>query len=212
MQNQVRALTVMSGATHATLSQLIWGLDWASLPPIVLDDGVRMAAASIEASLEFMGDHYGAIFGDGADRFVTEPLTAAKRAFLERSDAFLFWHDGTPVGLLIGNPVDWSTYYWRTVAFLPAYRGRGLLAAALEETDRRLAAHGVARVEGETAPNNYAQLRLLLRLGYVVTGSTESDRFGSMLRLTKFLTPGPRETFERQFCRGAPMSRDSRSP
>lgn len=159
-----------------------------------------------------MGAHYGAIFGDSAGRFESEPLSVAKRAFLERSDAFLFWHEDRAVGLLMGNPVDWSTYYWRTVAFLPAYRGRGLLAAALEATDRHLAAHGVARVEGETAPNNYAQLRLLLRLGYVVTGSTESDRFGSMLRLTKFLAPGPRETFERQFCRGAPVSRDPAFP
>lgn len=195
-----------------TLTQRLWQLDWREHTPCRLDGDVRLEVASMETLLAFVRAQYADIFTMDAkdDRFLPDPMTPAKLRFLEASDRFVFLDGHRAAGVLVGQPVDWSTYYWRTVAFLPEYQGRGLLAAALERTDAVMREVGVERVEGEAAPTNYRQVRLLHRLGYCVTGSTNSERFGALLRLTKFLAPRGQETFTSRFCQGSyPTSRDS---
>lgn len=188
------------------LSTRILGIDWTDHLPLQIADGVTLTCASLDEAQEFASAHYAIIFGsDPQDqRFFVEPSTPAKARFLAESDRFLFREGDRAIGLLIGHPTDWSTYYWRSVAFLSEHQGRGLLAAALEHTDAVMGAAGVVRVEGDVAPNNYRQLRLLLRLGYSVTGSVNSERWGAMLRLTKHLTPEAEQIFTTQFCREAP--------
>lgn len=165
----------------------------------------------MDDALAFTKVNYARIFGmDPADqRFFVDAQTPARMRFLAASDRFLFREAGETIGLLIGNPVDWSTYYWRSVAFLPEHQGRGFLAAALEHTDAVMRAAGIVRVEGEAAPNNYKQVRLLLRLGYCVTGSVNSERWGTLLRLTKYLDTSAEDKFVTQFCRDAFPARSS---
>lgn len=186
-----------------SLSHDIFDLDWRAHLPLDLSGSVQLDIATFEESIAFMGAHYASIFGARPDdhRFFSEAQTAAKTRFLRRSDRFAFREGPQMVGLLVGHPVDWSTYYWRSVAFLPEHQGRGLLAAALDHTDVVLRDAGIVRVEGEAAPNNYRQVRLLLRLGYCVTGSINSERWGTMLRLTKYLAPEAEHYFRAQFCR-----------
>lgn len=187
-----------------TFSAGIFGLDWAASMPWDLDGGVRMVPASVDHVLAFVGDHYGAIFAqDTSDRrFLRDPMSPAKLRFLAQSDLLGFYDGDRMIGLLSGHPFDWSSYYWRSVAFLPEYQGRGLLKAALERADRVLREVGVERVEGEAAPTNQRQLRLLMSIGYCVTGSVNSERFGTMLKLTKFLSSEARVVFTTQFCSG----------
>ena len=188
---------------HGTSSQRLWGLAFGEHLPCDLGDGVELRAGTLDDVLAFTSAHYATIFHADADdtRFLPEQLNEAKRRFLEASDKLLFCEDDRVIGLLVGNPVDWSTYYWRTVAFLPEHQGRGLLAAALARTDELMRAAGIARIEGDAAPANYRQVRLLLRLGYCVTGSTNSERWGAMLRLTRFLDPEGHRVFTTQFCK-----------
>ena len=199
-----QARRTQSWSRRVPRSRVLWDLDWGAHLPIDIDDDVCLDVAELDEVFGFVGAHYASIFdaGDGDERFVAEPMNAAKRVFYEEADCFAFRHrhDGM-VGLLVGHPFDWSTYYWRTVAFVPEMQGRGLLSSALAHTDGVMGAAGVQRVEGEASPTNYRQVRLLHRLGYCVTGSHNSERFGSMLRLTKFLSEEAEETFERQFCR-----------
>jgi hypothetical protein len=186
-----------------SLSQRVLAIRWGDHAPFRLPEAVLMEPVTLEGALAFTRDHYTRIFGaiPNDSRFLSEPMTPAKARFLAESDRFAFRDGGEMIGLLVGNPVDWSTYYWRSVAFLPEHQGRGLLAAALEHTDAILRDAGVVRVEGEAAPTNYRQVRLLLRLGYCVTGTTNSERWGTMLRLTKFLRADAEERFATQFCR-----------
>jgi GNAT superfamily N-acetyltransferase len=186
-----------------TLSQRLWGLDFRAHLPWTLAGGVTLEHGTTEDVLTFVRGHYAAIFAVDADdrRFLPDPPTEAKRRFLEASDRFLFRDGDTVIGLLVGNPIDWTSYYWRTVAFLPEHQGRGLLAAALERTDEVMREAGIERVEGEAAPANYRQVRLLLRLGYCITGSTNSERWGSMLRLTRFLHDEGEHVFKTRFCK-----------
>jgi GNAT superfamily N-acetyltransferase len=192
------------GLPSQPLSQQLWGLDWGEALPWTLDGGVRFERADLDSILAFVRAHYDAIFATDSkdDGFLPDPLTPAKTRFLALSDRFVFREGGRTIGVLVGQPADWSTYYWRTVAFLPAHQGRGLLAAALERTDAVMREAGVERVEGDAAPVNYRQVRLLHRLGYCVTGSVNSERWGTLLRLTKFLAPRGRATFASRFCRG----------
>lgn len=185
------------------LSRTLWDLDFREHLPRSLGEGVELRAGTLDDVLAFTSAHYAAIFhADATDtRFVPERLTEAKRRFLAASDKLLFCEGDEVIGILVGNPIDWSTYYWRTVAFLPEHQGRGLLAAALEHTDELMRHVGIARIEGEAAPANYRQVRLLLRLGYCITGSTNSERWGALLRLTKFLDPEGHRVFTTQFCK-----------
>lgn len=186
-----------------SFSRQIYGIDWSEHFPATIAEGVRLEPASLPEALAFTSAHYARIFGEHAadGRFFVDPSTPARRRFLEASDRFVFREDGAIIGLLLGNPVDWSTYYWRSVAFLPEHQGRGLLAAALERTDAVMREAGILRVEGEAAPVNYRQVRLLLRLGYCVTGSANSERWGTLLRFTKYLCAEAEERFVLQFCR-----------
>ncbi len=197
-----------------TLSCELFGIDWAAHLPFELSGGIRLEWATLAQTGAFVGAHYAAIFGTRtADpRFLVEDATPAKARFLRISDRFVF-RDGTrTVGVLVGHPVDWSTYYWRTVAFLPEFQGRGLLAAALRRTDDVMRAAGIARVDGEAAPNNQRQVRLLLRLGYCVTGTVNSERWGTVLRFTKYLRPDAEERFMTQFCRDTFRPDDNPQP
>ncbi len=192
---------------HEALSHRLWALDWTALLPWTLEDGVELQCGSVEDVLEFVRESYSAIFvtDPDDDRFLRERPSAAKERFLEVSDRFVFRERGRVIGVLVGNPVDWSTYYWRTVAFLPEHQGRGLLAAALERTDEVMRAAGIERVEGNAAPANYRQVRLLLRLGYCITGHENSERWGAMLRLTRFLREEGEHVFFEQFCKDSKL-------
>jgi len=192
---------------HEPFSQRLWGFDWTAHLPWALEDGVQFEHGCLAEVSQFIQQNYGTIFATDPDdrRFFQERASAAKRRFLEASDRFVFREQGRVIGVLVGNPVDWSTYYWRTVGFLPAHQGRGLLAAALEKTDEVLRMAGVERVEGDAAPANYRQVRLLLRLGYCITGQNNSERWGAMLRLTRFLQQEAEHVFLEQFCKDSKL-------
>ena len=188
----------------------LWELDFRrELPWAFEGTSVRVEWGSLEATLEFVRSHYANIFGATPkdDRFLPDPMSPAKLRFLAGSDRLVFRDDDRTVGVLTGNPYDWSTYYWRTVAFVPEYQGQGLLAKCLERTDGLMREAGIERIEGEASPTNYRQVRLLHRLGYCVTGQTNSERWGTMLRLTKHLSDLGKTQFANQFIKSIPLTR-----
>jgi acetyltransferase (GNAT) family protein len=182
------------------LSMRLWGLDWSRILPWTIDDAVSVDPGSFEQALPFMQEHYGEIFGGGEGRFLAEPMTEAKRRFCAEMDILFFRANGAAVGIFIGHPTDWSTYYIRSTAFIEEYRARGLMRIFLVAFWRTLREAGVARVESDVSPSNQPTLALQMKEGFVVTGAGTSERWGSILRLTKFLSPESEEVFARQFC------------
>jgi len=63
-----------------------------------------------------------------------------------------------------------------------------------------LRAAGVARVETEASVVNVPVIALQLKEGFVITAHESSERWGALVRLTKFLSPEPDRVFRRQFC------------
>lgn len=189
-------------------SRRLWNLDWRRELPWRLG-AARAECATLGEVLAFVGRHYPTIFGqDPADtRFLCNPMNAAKTRFFEEMDLVRFGVGGETVGVFMGHPTDWSTYYVRSIGLMRQHRQLGVATRFFERLPEPLRAHGVERIEIECSPANAAMSRLLTGQGYVVTGSVTSERWGVLLRYTKFLREEAHEVFVRQF---AAMSFDKR--
>ena len=195
------AATETTRARQATapLSLRLWDLDWSRLLPWKLDEGVSAEFGTYEQASPFMQEHYAEIFGGDETPFLHEPMTEAKRRFFAEMDFFLFRDNGKTVGVLMAHPTDWSTYYVRSTAFIEEYRRRGFMRSFLAPFWVALRAAGVARVESEASPANVPVISLQMKEGFVVTSHGTSERWGAVVRLTKFLSPEPAGVFRRQF-------------
>lgn len=205
MEMSAQTRTLLSTATTpqplAPLSLRLWDLDWNRKLPWQLDDAVSVESGSFDQALPFMQEHYGEIFGGTEEsRFLVEPMSEAKRRFCSELDIFLFRADGRAVGILMGHPTDWSTYYIRSTAFIEEYRARGLMRIFLVPFWKALRDAGVDRVESEVSPTNKPTLALQMKEGFIVTSAGMSERWGAVLRLTKYLSSEPERVFARQFC------------
>jgi hypothetical protein len=198
-----------SAATRpaATLSQRLWDLDWTTILPWQLDDDVTIHPGRFDEASEFARAHYPRIFGTGDGRFIVEPTTPAKKRFGAEMDIFLFHSrsiarehgDDGIFGFFCGHPSDWSTYYLRSMAFLPECRRKHYGSAFFSRICEALGHAGIARIEGDTAPTNIAVGRILSKLGFIVTSTVCSERWGMLLRFTKFLESDLGASFTRQF-------------
>ncbi len=183
-----------------SLTRRYWDLDWGRVFPWTFEE-IQVESARFDEALPFIREHYPSIFGTdaGEQRFLASPMNEAKRRFCDESDAFLFRDGSRVVGLLLANPVDWSTYYMRSVAMLPEFRERRLLTRFMERSYEPLRRAGVERIEGECSPANTAMMRMLVGQGFLVTSTANSERWGSTVRFTKFLTEDHEAVFLRQF-------------
>jgi GNAT superfamily N-acetyltransferase len=180
-------------------------LDWGAHLPWPAG-GLSIEYGSFDEALPFVRAHYPAIFGPPSPDWTTDPLTPAKRRFLESADLFTVRDGDLTVGLIVAEPSDWSTYYLRSVALLPEYRGTAG-GRLLREFTRRLAEVaaevGIERIEGDIAPANTVSMLSHIRLGYVATGSYNSDRWGSLVRLTMHIDSASDSVYRKQFCAGS---------
>ena len=182
-----------------TASARLWGLDWGRYLPWQIDE-LTVERGTFDEGVPFMAKRYAEIFGPADGRFLTEPMTEAKRRFCSEADVFLFRASGETVGLVVAHPTDWSTYYMRSGALLAPYRARGVFPRFYEHLYGPLRKAGVARIEGECSASNQPIIRFHVREGFMVTGTSSSDRWGYLLRYTKFLDEKPEGVFLRQFC------------
>lgn len=180
-----------------TLSERVLGLTWDTMD---LGDGL-VAVPDRARALEFVQGHYARIFGHDkrSTHFYDEPSTPAKKRFIDEMDVYTFCRGDSVIGISMGHPADWSTYYFRTIAVLPEEQSRGVSRTFLRRALSRLSEAGVRRAEGECNPTNVPMQRFLASEGFLVTGSVASERWGLVLRLTKFLDPDAQAAFARAF-------------
>ncbi len=192
---------------EGTLSEGLWGIDFRAHFPLVVRSGpstiVTADVVTVDELDRFTGERYRSLFGVGDDsQFWRAAPSAARRQYLRRAcDLFLFRDGPDPVGLFVGNPLDWSSYYIRSTAFLPEYRGNALYQGFLAHAFEVLRAAGVARIEAETAPSNLACVAALLRQGFFASGSVLSEQWGACTRFTKHLDLDAQSVFLDRFCR-----------
>lgn len=197
-----------------TMSLRYWDLDWREHLPWKLDGGVTVEHARFDDVWPFIRDRYGEIFETDAGRhgFLDEPMTEAKWRFCRECDVTRFRDGERTVGVTIFHPSDWSSYYLRSAAYLPEYQGSGIGRAWMERCLAVLARHGVARVDTDVSPSNFANVRLLTRLGFNITATSNSERWGALARFTKFLQDDAEAVFLDKFCSGVRYQRRPGSP
>lgn len=178
-----------------TMAKRWWGLEW----PTWTHDGITCAPGTLEAARSFIDEHYPSIWEDEPGRFFTETMTEAKRRFLAECDVFLFTEGETHVGIAVGHPTDWSSYYMRTMAMLPAYRERAIGKEFVRRTCECAREAGVNRIETDTSPANVPVHGMMVAAGFIITATTQSDRWGVLLRYTRFLNPEAGERFRTQY-------------
>lgn len=193
------------GHNH-TLSESMWDLRWSDLLPMSLtDDGVIVEMSGYEEITPFIEENFAAMFkaNPAAFQFLPRAATTARAIYYNQcADAFTFKHHGRIVGALVCNPSDWSSYYIRFCAFLPHYQGRQLLQRFFPAFFDALRVRGIERIETETSPSNLAVMHIMNRFRFNVTGTILSERWGALIRFTKFLDEKSEEEFLRQYCAG----------
>ena len=197
-------------ARPQSLTQRWFGLDWTEHLPWQVC-GVTVDVGDFAEILPSIQRLYPALYGRAAtdDRFLPDPMRPAKFRFYQEADVFVFRDADEMIGLQVAHPTDWSSYYVRTVALLPQYRGRGIVAAITRRMSELLARVGVERIEGDIPPPNIPNVIAQTKLGYVATGMLNTDRWGAMTRLTKYISDGADSVFRDRFCYGTwPRCRD----
>lgn len=192
---------------RTTHSAQLWGFGLCDdLPRQLTSDGIRAVAGSYERIRGFVAEQYAMFTEEGHGCQPSELAQKSKQAYLQTGcDLIGLMHGDKMVGLLVGAPEDWSSYYVRVFALLPEYQRPGLTRRFVREClFEPLARHGVERVVAETNPSNVAMTRLFSELGFFVTGNQLSDRWGPLIRYTRFLDPACEQQFHRRFGGGAP--------
>lgn len=195
------------------LSRTLWGLDWSDHLPVELPGGVTVHASSYDRALPFISEHYAAIFQeDDQSPFCTSRVGPGKeRYYRVAGDFFEFKRGERTVGLLVCTPVDWSTYYIRSAATLPEEHGSRAIQRFFVPLFEKLRALGIQRIEADTSPSNCVTILNLVRMGFVVSGTTLTERWGAQTRLSLFLDDECDRVFVRQFCHGVRYGRHGRS-
>ncbi len=98
------------------------------------------------------------------------------------------------------NLQDWSTYYLRYINILPQYRGHQLALDIMDKICQTLQHFGIERIEAHVSVGNLGQQIRMAKMGFISTGNYQSERWGSLSLLTKYLDKKYQHTFQRQFC------------
>jgi RimJ/RimL family protein N-acetyltransferase len=186
----------------STLSERIWDIEWSSILPWTFESGVICERVPIDRVLPFAKEHYEKIFASATSSFFQEEQGDSKLRFYREADVFLYREGTTDIGFAISHPTDWSSYYLRMMAVLPEHQDRHVGTEWTVAVMRVLKKHGVGRFEIETAPANHRVIHGLNKLGFMVTSTTQSERWGVMLRYTKFLDERAETDFVHRYCMG----------
>jgi hypothetical protein len=208
---------VRVGEAPRAMSQRWWGLDWSTILPWTIGD-VSVEHGSFDEVVPFLEANYARLFGEPNQHFLIEEMTEAKRRFWAEADVFIFRRAGEMIGYWGGHPSDWSTYYCRTMSILPEFRESRLATELSNRICQTLArtsgADGstVQRIEVDASIANIPMTRMLLGLGFIVTSTSVSERWGTLLRFTKLLREDAARVFRQQFVYVPEFGRDTRNP
>lgn len=190
-------LTHAFHSPHSKLSALLWELDWQShFPMAISQDSLSVEVADFEQVRHFLKSSLTLIHGVATSPFFwTETNEAKSRYYESTADMFRFQKEGETVGLFIANPQDWSTYYIRYMGLLPQYQGRGIFHEFLPRFIASLNHSPIRRIEIDISASQSAQIHLLNKLKFIITGNLNSERWGTLLRLTRFIDENCQEIF-----------------
>ena len=188
----------------------MWGFSLRDvLPHKLSDDGVVAVAGEFPRMGRFLSEQFAMFTEESQGSKPNHIVSNRKLEYLrDACDLVELRHADETVGLLIGAPEDWSSYYVRMFAMRRDFQRPAVIRRFVRDClFTPLAEHGVERICADTSPANIAMSRLFTELHFHVTGNHLSDRWGPMVRYTRFLSPACEEQFLRKFGGGAPADR-----
>lgn len=182
------------------MSLRFFGLDWREHLPRRIGE-LDLVLGDIDEARTFIQTRFQTVFGrtEVDERWWSEDFDQNKQRFCQEADILLCRRGDETVGLVMGHPSDWSSYYIRTICISAEFRGAGFASLLVTWMGEVLGRHGVSRLEGDVSPGNQAQCIAQARAGCLVTGVSNSERWGTLLRYTRFLHPSVEEIYCRQF-------------
>lgn len=190
-----------------TLSARIWGFDLCrDLPRVLSSNGVAALRGDPLRVRAFLIREFPTLTEEALGGEPSETVQDAKRWYLRTAcDLIELQHAGETVGVFIGAPEDWSSYYVRIFALLPRYQRPALIRRfARECMFEPLRAARIERVIADTSPANIAMARCFAEQNFYFSGHQLSERWGPLVRYTHFLDPACEAAFLKRFAGTAP--------
>lgn len=188
---------------NSKLSELIWGVNWKNYLPCSLGSSdYKLVFTDSKEFFKLKKSELSFLITseETTDQFLKEINKVEKNNYLENvSDFFIIKKNQVIVGLVICELMDWSTYYLRYIFLDPNHRGQELTKSFVIFIEKILSNFNVDKLVCEISPINSAQIIRMSELGFICTGNTLSERFGTLIKFTKFLKPDPLKVFGQQF-------------
>ena len=188
------------------LSTQLFGIDWNKYFPYEIPNSpLVLKYSSYEESFDFLANNFAKIDDGNEISFpvVQDGTPEAKKRFYQTAGDFISCYDGDKlVGAFVGNPVDWSSYYFRGAYVLGEYRKYKAFRSWITQVLNILSTHNVNRAFVEVASSNLICVHTFNKLGFNVTGTRVSERWGSLLYFAKFLNTDSERLFLDRHCVG----------
>ncbi len=166
--------------------------------------GVVMDHGDYSTTVRFIEKNHDRIFDSAqSDHFFQEPMTEKKETFLrDKTDHFLFQKDGNVIGVVMGNPIDWCSYYIRYCAFEEKFQKLGIVQHSFPVLIQSISSMGFQQIEIDVSPSNHPQIQVMNRTGFIISGQMNSEKWGSLIRFTKYIDTQRQKTFLSIFTQG----------
>jgi hypothetical protein len=188
-----------------TLSTTLWGLDFSSLLPRSLSGSLQAVPGELARIRDFLASRFPSLTEEAMAGAPNTATRDAKLRYLNTCDLIEVRDQDRTVGAIVGAPEDWSTYYVRIFAIAEECQHPRIIRKLVREClFQPLAMYGVQRIAAETSPANRAMCRLFSELAFHATGHQLSDRWGALVRYTRFLDRSCEAVFLGQFSGTAP--------
>jgi len=191
----------------SSLTRRFWKFELCDgLPRLLTSDGVRAVRGEPQRVRTFLNDEFPALTEEAFAPAASDEAARMKREYIETAcDLIELRHADETVGVLVGAPEDWSSYYIRVFAVTQLYQRPNLIRRfGAECVFDPLRDHAVQRVVADTSPSNIAMSRTLSELHFFATGHQLSERWGPLVRYTKFLDPACEAAFLARYSGIAP--------
>jgi ribosomal protein S18 acetylase RimI-like enzyme len=188
-----------------TLSATLWGLDFGAMLPRNVSAALQAVPGELARIRDFLSSRFPSLTEEALSGAPNTSTRDAKLRYLNACDLIELRDQDRTVGAIVGAPEDWSTYYVRIFAIAEECQHRGIIRKLVREClFQPLAMYGVQRIAAETSPANRAMCRLFSELEFHATGHQLSDRWGALVRYTRFLDRSCEAVFLGQFSGTAP--------
>jgi ribosomal protein S18 acetylase RimI-like enzyme len=191
-----------------SMAEVLWQVEWENFNGTEIVPGIRADVVGFEEFVTFLGEAYSRVNHNPQDSFAVSAIIGDKvahnrRVYYELSgDFFLLRSADATVGWFAATIADWSTYYLRSSGIIPEFQKQGIYKNFIASLLKFLSAYPVERVTAEVSPANLPVIKTLTTNGFNITGVDNTDRWGALVRLTKYLHTSGQETFLRHFCSG----------